>query len=490
MTDRITTAARYSRRQALAAGTAALAGALFCSAEAQEKSLQDSIPTDQPNIVVFIADTLRRDHLGCYGYPLATSPNIDAMAESALLFEKCYTQTPWTKPSVSSLFTGYLPRIHQAVLTTYDIPNLEQWDESNPHEYKIQTLRTNFTTLAEALQNQGYNTGCFQWSPHCQEHFGFGQGFNHYQFVPEELPEDQINAAVSWIESQSTKPFFLFIHEREPHGIYTPPDSFYSDVFEKTRKEAEAEISAEDLYLIEDFSPDSCSQLSPSGLDFLKTLYDAEIREADYFFGRILNSLAKQKLDNNTVVIFTSDHGEAFGEHGFFKHNNSLYDEEIHVPLIIHVGTQQKKIRVPWTVSMFDLYATVLSLANVPCEPTIQSKSLLSAEGKLEVNKDRSVCAYFDRNDPNIESWECCLIEAGLKIYDKGLGIAPEIYDRRNDPQERNNLFGKLQDSEELMTRVKRLRAEHDLLAQSFGEPQYAGIDQASMDELRSLGYF
>lgn len=490
MTDRISTAARYSRRQALAAGTAALAGALFCGTHAQGTSGQDLPLNSPPNIIIFIADSLRRDHLGCYGYPLATSPNIDAMAENSILFEQCYSQTSWTKPSVASLFTGYLPRIHQAVLTTYDMKNLREWDDSNPYEFKIQTLRSHFTTLAEALQNQGYNTGCFQWSAHCQRNFGFDQGFDHYRFVPAEDSESQVNAAVSWIETQKTQPFFLFLHEREPHGPHEPPELFYGDVFGKTIKEAKTEISEKDLYLIDDFSLESLKQLSPSGLDFLKTLYDAEIRQADHYVGRILHTLARQNLDNNTIVIFTSDHGESFGEHGLFKHNNSLYNEVLHVPLIIHVGTQQKKIRVPWTVSMFDLYATVLSLANVPCEPTIQSKSLLSAEGKLEVNKDRSVCAYFDKNDPLFENWECCLIDDVYKLYDRGEGTPPEIYDRKKDPLESNNLFGKLQNSEELIQSVKRMRAEHDLLAQSFGDPQYAGIDQASMDELRALGYF
>jgi len=479
-----------TRREALATGTAALSAVFAATTGYSQIPRAVTSPNTPPNILVFLADSLRADHLGCYGYSLQTSPHIDAMAAKSIIFEQCYSQAPWTKPSIASLFTGYLPYIHQAVLTTWDMKNLARWDESNPFNFKIQTLRPNFTTLAELFRGLGYQTACFQWCPHCQSEFGFGQGFDQYRYVSAEAPEKQVNAVIKWLQSKRKQPFFAFVHAIDPHGPYVPSESFYSSVFGQSPAEAQEHLTPEDLERVQHFKLPSLRALSPAGLHYLKTLYDAEIRGIDYHFGRILNSLAETGQDNNTIIVFIADHGEAFGEHQFFKHNNSLYDEELHVPMILRIGGSKSEIRVPWNVSLYDLHPTLVALAGGSIGENIQAKSLLNQRGELTVHEHRPVYAYFDKNDSDTAKWEFCVIENGSKVYDKGAGKTPEIYDRSRDPEEKENVWGKHPETDALVETLAILREKHRILATSFGEPHYAGIDQASIEELRSLGYY
>lgn len=491
---------KCTRREALAAGGAALVSAISTTSGCLPNPSKQSKENVLPNIVVFLSDALRADHLGPYGYSLPTSPTIDAMARTGIVFERCYSQAPWTKPSIASIFTGYLPCVHQAVLTTWDTRHLAQWDATNPLGYKIQTLRDEFPTLAEIILQQGYTTALFQTSPHCQREFGFGRGFQHYRYVPAEPPGDQVDAVIEWLHSISHRPFFAFIHAIDPHGPYVPTESIYYDLFRESPEESQKELSPQDMAIIQsfrmhyeddvnDFKKKTMNNLSPAGIDYLRKLYDAEIHGVDHHFQRLLDTLALLGLEENTIVAFIADHGEAFGEHRFFAHNNALYDEELHVPLIIRLGGKHLGVRVPWNINLYDLFPTLITMAGGSPPDTVQAKSLLTKEGKLNVTEHRPVNAYFDKNESDMNKWQFCHIEGGYKVYDRGSGHAAKIYDRTHDPKEQVNLVDKIPIASELLAKTAAFREKHCQLSSTFGTPQYAGTDQGTVEELRSLGY-
>lgn len=499
MLDRLKTFT-YTRREALAAGGAAFASAIATTSGCFPNPSRQSEENVLPNIVVFLSDALRANHLGTYGYSFPTSPCIDAMARTGIVFERCYSQAPWTKPSIASLFTGYLPCVHQAVLTSWDTRNLSHWDSNNPLGYKIQSLRENFPTLSEILKNQGYSTALFQTCPHCQREFGFGRGFQHYRYVPAEPPENQVNAVIEWLHATSHHPFFAFIHAIDPHGPYIPKESFYYDLFRESPEESQKKLNPRDMDIIQsfrmhyeahasDFKKKIMNDLSPAGIDYLIKLYDSEIRGVDYHFRRLLDTLALLGIENNTIVVFMADHGEAFGEHRFFAHNNALYDEELHVPLIIRLGNKPLGVRVPWHVNLYDLFPTLITLAGGSPPDTVQAKSLLTKEGKLNVTEHRPINAYFDKNESDMNKWQFCHIEGGYKVYDLGTGQTAEIYDRTNDPKEKVNLIDEIPMASELLASTATFREKHRQLSRTFGEPQYIGTDQGTVEELRSLGY-
>lgn len=479
-----------SRRARLAASGAGLAAAFSNSTLFAADG--SAAPTDAapPNIVVFLSDALRADHLGCYGYPFPVSPRIDAFARESLVFEQCYSQAPWTKPSVSSLYTGVLPAVHQSMVTSFEQEGFWHWDETNPQGFQIQILRESFTTLAEALKARGYQTACFQYTPHCQQGFGFARGFDHYRYVPVEPVVPQTDALIKWLQEEAKEPFFVYVHELDPHGPYTPGEALYEKFFGKTLQRAQEELSEADTAIIQKFQMPDLLHLSREGLEHLISLYDAEILGVDEQFGRVLDCLQEKGVEGHTVVSLISDHGEAFGEHGFFKHNNSLYKEELHVPLIIRIGEEKRHQRVRWHVSLSDLYPSLLQLAGAAVPDYVQAAPLFDAQGALTVTESRPVYAYFDHNRPDVSSWEFCMTDGDLKIYDKGDGKPPEIYHQQEDPGEKRNIADALPQTVELQEKIKSARVKHEEFSARFGPPQYAGIDMKPMEELRALGYF
>ena len=485
-----------TRREMLAVSGMSLAAALGVGAS----DFVNSNKSKTPNVIVFLADSLRADHLGCYGYSKATSPRIDEMAESSLLFEHCYSQCCWTKPSISSLFSGYVPRVHQAVLSNWDASILDNWSPDKAENHKVQVLRDNFDLLAEAFQGIGSQTALFQTNPHCQEQFGFTRGFDFYRYVLAQDPRGQVNEVLHWLRRQPEKPFFLFVHEMDPHGPYIPEPSFYKELTGRFPDDVQAKLSEEDLDILNGLKtrywPDTprfdmrrLRELSAQAHEHLVNLYDAEIRGVDYHFGRLLDCLASSGLEDNTIVAFISDHGEAFGEHGLFTHNNSLFEEELHVPLIIRMANAGAGARVPWDVSLFDLFPTLATLVGAGSAEGMQAKSLLTADGKVLPDDQRPVCSYFDRNQPDTSAWLFSVIQDGYKVIDYAEIRDPEIYDRENDKADQNNLYGKIGNSETLVANARALRKEHSVLAEKFGPPEYAGMDTETMEGLRALGY-
>lgn len=334
--------------------------------------LSRMLPWHRPPCVVLISiDTVRPDHLGCYGYTKRpTSPNLDRWASAAALFLQARCQAPWTLPSHMSLLTSMRP-------------------SHNRVEDINQKLPDDIPTLTELLKKAGYQTVAFVNNGQMKPHWGLARGFDVWREfevdTPEGMAENITREAVQWLgQAPSKRPFCLFMHYYDAHDPYDPPSPF-RERFGVTMDGEEARRITWDYHLPGVDFPD------PAMLEQLRTAYDAEIAYLDDQLGRLLAAVPPDAL----VVIF-SDHGEAFKEHGWTFHGATLYEEEIRTVLMIREpkrgrtggdggpgpGSRAREgvgMRITDPVMLLDVAPTILSYAGIKPPATFEGLDLRPA---------------------------------------------------------------------------------------------------------------
>jgi arylsulfatase len=286
------------------------------------------------NVIVILIDTLRADHLSCQGYPRATTPRLDAFAQGALRYDRAISAASWTSPATASIFTARPVYAHGLV-------------DQGSH-----WLADELKTMAEAFAEGGYTTGAFVANPLVSWESNFDQGFHVYDLAPWANARGMLALARDWIASVKERRFFAYIHLIDPHSKYSAPgishDRFKDDPWHETVPRDE--------------------KLEPRGrviLDDARRSYDAEVAFADEQIGVFLDGLRKLGLFDDAIIAVTSDHGEEFNEHGRLEHGHSLYEELIHVPLIIGgPGVQSGVLRA--SVPTLRLGPTLARLAGLP----------------------------------------------------------------------------------------------------------------------------
>jgi arylsulfatase A-like enzyme len=297
-----------------------------------------------PNIILISIDTLRADHLGTYGYPLDTSPNIDAFAETAVVFENAMSPSPWTLPAHAAMMTGLDPT---------------QQTGSDEHFYR---LGDGLDMIAEIAARNGYVTAGFTDGVLVGGDIGFAQGFDRYYDGPGHVDapvgtsKEVFERSLAWLEGRDHLPFFLFAHTYEVHWPYEPLEPYLSrfapGIDPKAVKRDDHSLNIQ--------------------------LYNGEIAHTDHQFGRFLEGIRALGLLDNTIVIVTSDHGEEFGERGNFWHMNTVHRESMHVPLIVHLPSASlAPARVETAVSITDLFATLLDAMEADHPERYDSHSLM-----------------------------------------------------------------------------------------------------------------
>ncbi len=404
---------------------------------------------DKPyNILLISIDTLRADHLGAYGCTSVETPNIDKLAREGVLFSNAYTPCPITLPAHASLLTGVYPAFH------------------NVRNNGIATARPSLTFLQEVLRNNGYATGAVIGSLVLDSGFGLDQGFDTYDdeivqsdrdvstfFFPERRAEEVTSRAYAFLKQQGLngKPFFLWVHYFDPHGVYAPPGRFADK--------------------------------------YADNPYDGEIAYVDEQIGVLGNMLRMTGLDNDTLWIITSDHGEGLGEHGETTHGIFVYDTTLHVPLILfNKELMSEPMEVSACVSLVDIMPTVMDLLNITACESELSMHGMSLVPLLAGRKEKiHDLLYFETLMPYFDyGW------AGLRgVRSDGLKYIaapePELYDSHEDPVELDNIFEKCRATARSMN-----ASMHDEWGSGYegdGQAGASGIDAKTRSVLSALGY-
>ena len=350
----------------------------------------------RPDMLVYVVDTLRADHLGCYGYQRNTSPNIDRFAKENVLFRFAYANSSWTKASGANIITGLLPKHHHTMLR----------DERLPDE---------LMTLAEVLHDNGYYTAGFSTNRHIGATFGFQQGFD--TFI--ERPVDRAHKVNVWIQAFLTEylakpdrqPLFMLVWVVDPHSSYSPCE-WAKTLFDIQQYEP---IDTDSQQLVDDIQIEKI-QPTPSQIEFIKARYDQEIYCTDAAFGKLLNRLKAFNLYENSIIVFTGDHGEEFFDHGAVGHGRTLYNDQIAIPLIMKMPGLTQGVHEE-RAQHLDIYPTLLDAAGVAEPYALDGVSLLR-------HPDPQRMLYCEENSEGNELY--AVLDAEKKV------IHNKIYYRRS----------------------------------------------------------
>jgi len=375
------------------------------------------------NIVLISIDTLRPDYLGCYGASYGLSPAVDLLATEGVLYENTYSASSITAPSHMTMFTGLLPSEHGV--------NPQAWNE------KALSPNPDVPILAEILHETGYHTVAFTDGAFVHPRFGFDRGFDIFEPIKE---VDSIDSATSFIEAEDPRrKLFLFIHTYEVHG---PGNGGPED------------------------------------------RYRESIASVDKKLDRLFHALREGGYEDNTLIVFTSDHGEGFGEHGLIGHGNSLYEELLRVPLIMKGPSLPANTRVSSLVSLLDLAPTVLKWARVTLPNGMRDASLLESLNRpATAGPDFSI---FSELIDNAQSGSLHSIVTSRYKYIKYQDRNEEfLFDLSTDPAETQNLVGR----EPAIVENHRTMAERIFANMNVYAPVSDDIPQELADQLKALGY-
>jgi arylsulfatase A-like enzyme len=448
---------KASRREFLRAG---LAAGLFGSTACRGSRL----PRERPPVLLITLDTTRADRLGCYGYARATSPSLDRLSADSVLYSRAIATSSWTLPSHASMFTGKFTSSHGA---RYDAEGpLRLGDAiSGPwNQYRARGLSPEERTLAAILKEAGYATGAVVGGPWMKKVFGLAAGFDHYDDerigdVNGRLASEITPAALTWVESQRSQPFFLFLNYFDPHGPYAPPEPFAS-AFLPTGRRAVGEETP--------------------GPEEIQASYDAEILYMDHHLGKLLERFKALDLYDSTLIVATADHGELLGEHGRMGHGESLSEPELHVPFLVKYPAGEKAPgRSDAPVQTLDVFALILERLGLPRPPEAQAGVPPAVGHPLVAEVETLPFASPDGD------WRA-LYDKHHKFLWNSKGNH-QLFDLEVDPGEEVNLVARAPE------RAKKMDELLNRYLASLPRPGAAGppaaLDEETLRTLKSLGY-
>ncbi len=429
-------------------------------------------PTTRPrNVVLISIDSLRADHLGCYGYRRPTSPRLDQLAGAGLRFDAAYSTSSWTLPSHASMLTGRYPLSHGAVILD------RRLSRATP-------------TLPTVLGPAGYTTAGFVSFEFLRRRYGFDAGFDHFDdFTTAVEGNNQehhlttgplLNAEIiPWIERNAERPFFLFAHYFDVHYDYDPPPP-YDTMFD-------------DDYVGPDLrryshNPAIHRNMPKRHLEHLIALYDGEIRLTDKMVGDVIDTIDRVGVGDDTLVIVTADHGEEFFEHGDRGHGTTLHEEVVRVPLLMRWPrgvAAGGAIETP--VSVADLAPTIYDLTGVAAPDGMDGESLAAVMLGQPGTPHPVYAHLYARKRPIISA----MVRAGAGKYVQDLHTPRAgLFDLGADPGEQHNGAGSA-DARPLTTPLlgwldQQWSAYRALPAES---DRRVTVDQDNIDQLRALGY-
>jgi arylsulfatase A-like enzyme len=468
-----------------------------------------------PNVLLIIMDSVRASHLSCYGYLRETSPVIDRIAREGVLYEKAISVSSWTLPVHGSLFTGLYPSTHGLMVSKDALPD-------------------DLPTLATQLKSQGYQTASFSNNPYISDITKLTKGFDRVEDlwrvskphgierkkiskIKEKLERfgspaepliwmisylqrirsiwkrrknEQDNGAhlanekiASWLQEvwDRSKPFFIYVNYMETHEPYNPPSSYQRRFMPKRYSPLRvARVGNQESILKRN------ARRRLQDLEILRALYDGEIGYLDSKIGELLDFIDSMGIMDETVIIITSDHGDSLGEHNQIGHRVALYDELLHVPLVIRYKPYfPSGTRIGQQVSLIDLYPTILELSGVNLNqnspnaffnllepPSKESRPFVIAENK-KPKSYQGVVEQMVRTEEFKYIW---------KSNDQH-----ELYDLINDPEELHNIV--LSEKHIAAELAQVLDHWREYIEDDEIELTEADYDETMLERLRELGY-
>jgi arylsulfatase A-like enzyme len=426
-------------------------------------------PQPKLNVILISMDTLRADHLGCYGYARDTTPHLDGFSKESVLFTQVIAQAPYTVSSHMSMLTSLYPSFHKV--------NLIRESTMNP---KIETL-------AELLYNNGYRTWAIVGGGQMSSDYGLSEGFESYtEFTsPHRDVWRKIREIIGFIEKEKNNNFFVFFHSYKPHAPYNPIPP-YDTMFNPNYS---GPISGS-INQIEKINSGEL-EVTPKDIEHLIALYDGDIREMDDQIVELFDYLKKEGLDKRTLIVFTSDHGEEFGEHGKVgMHSHTVYDELLLVPLILHLPEILRKGAVYDTqVQSVDILPTILNLAGIEFNETIiHGESLLPLinNGPQEGIDRYAFSERLAADRHHFRSMRSSEYKYIMHEVKKRNFVEHLYYDLTSDPQEQNSLELSPKKLRRLFNQIFFLIDEGKRV-----DPFNRGrkIDRDTLETLKALGY-
>ncbi|MCP4903317.1 MAG: sulfatase [bacterium] len=441
----------------------------------------------RPHVFLVLVDTLRADHLQTYGYSKPTSPNVERFAADAIVYERAFSQAPWTRPSCGSLLTARFP--HEIGLDGIFNP-----------------LADDAHILPQFMRAEGYRTAGIVANIQLSPQFGFDKGFDlldigttylhwtglhkalsrlgltdYRDIYPRYNASQLTNRALDWIDEQldedDSSPLFMYLHYTDPHAPYRPPQAH-----DRWR-----EFAGEQAREIEEppFSPTWEGHLTGVRAEALVARYDAEIAYFDSQFKRFVDELKRLGIYEQSLIIFTADHGEEFAEHGGWAHGHSLYNELLHVPLIFKYPNglyAENRPRVETIVALVDVIPTIRDVLGAAWpEKGFRGRSL------LQLPVDGQGGAVFARNaSPSLRAFyrgEDKLIQ---RVDPQGEVVGEEYYSLVRNFAETGEGTSTDEHVERRLDEMRKIIASIDALAIQSEE---VDVDESTLEELRALGY-
>jgi arylsulfatase A-like enzyme len=470
----------------VAAAATSLLAAIGCS-EPPTHPVPD--PTSPPSVILIVIDTLRVDFLGCFGFDGPISPNLDALGQRSVVFERCSSQAPWTTPSVASMMTSLYPEAHGVRLGPDDPRTLSEWRQRWTRAIPDETV-----TLAELLRARGYRTAAFVANTWMTGDLGFDQGFEVFDTSAADRRDRDASALLAsglhWLRTVEAagRPTLLYLHLMDVHGPYDAPDTDYFEIWESPglgppQRLPEAALDGMERYLLRPRWARLDDRLE---LRSWRARYGAGVHAVDRRLGSFFRALESEGMWDHQVVIVTSDHGEELHEHGGWDHGFNLYEHQVHVPLMIrfprdhHAGA-----RVARPVRLVDLLPTVVRLAGAGSPDGAVGADLMPRLGDSAGTPRRTIAfstAVKDRPDAG------AVFDGRYKLISDPGSAPPQLFDLIEDPGETTDIAATASDiAAELAADLTAERAR--ITAGDPGTGSAGEIPPEQLERLRELGY-
>jgi len=408
-------------------------------------------------VILISIDTLRRDHVGAYGYTRPTTPVLDALGKDGLIAEDAVSVSSWTLPSHLSMLTSVLPGTHGGT------------------DMK-QAFNRSVPSVAEILKASGIATHAVTSHLYVSATYGLDAGFDSMNFRQDRVATNVANHGMDLVDRFGDRPFFIFLHFYDPHWHYAPPP--------EVLKIFETSYQGKMTGNLKDFQHLRADQVKPEDLAHLLALYDGEIRYTDNEIGRFLAHLKARNLLRSTLMVVASDHGEEFLDHGSWEHQKTLYEEVIRVPLMVS-GPSVEPRRESRPVSLLDIAPTLLDFLSIKPAPTMKGVSLLRP-----VSETREM---YGETDHTLDGSRLSFLRGGAASWKAILRSDPakkderssEWYDLAKDPGERENR----PPAAPLRASIESRARDVALNSRSGAAKKTVELTAEQKEKLRALGY-